>query len=155
MTKEIIVDEKKEEKLKEENNQAKIQEKILTYRILQSRLEEIRKEGEIIERKYIENEATNQLIQDLKKGKTEKDILLPIGNGLFVKGKITDKKLFMDIGAGVISKRSISEAEGVVAQSRAEIESVVKKLNKEMSDTVQKLNELTMELQQLQKSAKA
>ncbi len=152
MTKEIIVDEEKEKRkiAAQQDPQAELQQKVLTYRILQSHLEQIRREAELIERRYIEIEATRQFLEDMKSSKADTEILLPVGNGMFAKGKLTDKKLLMDIGAGILSNKSSTDAESVVHESKAEIEATVKKLNDEMQSTVKKLNDLTPEIQRLQ-----
>lgn len=151
MTKEIIIDEKKEKEMKKEQTQAEVQQKIMTYQILQRHLENIRKEAELVERKFIETEATRQLLGDIKMGSKETEMLLPVGNGLFAKGKLTDKKLLMEIGAGILTKKSIESAEQVVNETRVEIEQAAKKLNNEMKEAVQKLNQLTPELQKMVK----
>jgi prefoldin alpha subunit len=149
MTKEIIVDEEKEKKTQKRNPEAKLQEKVMTYRMLQSHMQEIRKEAELVERKYIEVEASRQFLEDLKKGKTDTEVLLPVGAGIFAKGKLTDKNLLIDIGAGVLSGKSVDKVTVIVEEQKTEIEAAVKKLNKDMKDTVQKLNELGPELQAL------
>lgn len=150
MTKEIVVDEEKEREIKKSSSKDEMQQKVLTYRILQSHLEQLKKDAELIERKYIEVEATKQFLNDAKDGKKDTEILLPVGAGIFAKGKLTDKKLLFDIGSGVMVNKSNADVEAVVENSIAEIESAVKKLNKEMQETVHKLNDLTSELQLLQ-----
>lgn len=152
MTKEIIVDEEKERKkiAMDQNEQADLQQKVLMYRILQSHLEQIRKEAELIERKYVEVEATRQFLEDLKNSTADTEILLPVGNGMFAKGKLTDRKLLMDIGAGILSRKAAADAESSVQSAKAEIEATVKKLNTEMQETVRKLNEIIPEIQRMQ-----
>jgi len=153
MTKEIIVDEEKEKEIVEQDQQQEIQQKVLTYRILHTHLEQIQREAEIIERKYMEIEATKQFIDDLKKSKDGSEILLPVGTGIFARGKLTDKKLLTDIGAGIMTKKTVKDIELMVEGQRAEIEATVKKLNREMRETVQKLNVLTPEIQKLQQGS--
>lgn len=149
MTREIIVDEEKEKEMKKRNPEARLQEKVMTYRILQSHLEQIRKEANLIERSYTEVEASRQLIEDLKKAKSDTEVLLPIGAGIFAKGKLTDKKLLIDIGAGILADKSILKVGEVVEQQKIEIEKAVKKLNMDMKETVEKLNAIGPELQAL------
>lgn len=150
MVKEIIVDEKREQKQKKEDAQTQINEKILSYRILQGRLEEIRREADMLERKFFETESTRQFLEDVQKGEKEIEMLMPIGNGFFAKGVVTDKKLLMDIGAGIFANKSIEGSEVVLNNMKTEIEETVNKLNEEMSRTVEKLNGIASDVRKIQ-----
>jgi len=72
----------------------------------------------------------------------EKGILSPVGQGVFMKSEIVDKKLFVDVGAGVFVRKSAEETQGIVREQ-------IGKLTMARDEMNNKLNGLHEELQRM------
>jgi prefoldin alpha subunit len=81
-----------------------LQEKILAYRIFESRLNALLKQRDLIVNKIVEINSTLESIDEIEKSD---EALFSIGSEAYAKGKIVDKeKVIIEIGANIaIEKR--------------------------------------------------
>lgn len=147
--KEITVDLPKEEKGPGRNKEQEVQQKLLLYQLLQNQLEELKKQGQVIQAKYTEIEATRMALDDLEKIKKEREILIPLGSGIYSGGKSHTGDLLVDVGAGILIRKPIADAAKAIDTRKKEVEVVVDKLQDEMLSIVSKINELGSELQHM------
>jgi prefoldin alpha subunit len=136
-------------------NQKELQEKILTYRVLQSRLDETIKQRDLLMNKIIEMENTLSSLDEIKK--TDKETLFPIGPETFVSGKLTNKeKMLVGIGANIILEKTFDEGKEILKRSKDELERAMKEIQNEINRVSSDLQQLTPELQEMiEKSQKA
>ncbi len=78
----------------------------------------------------------------------EKEFLAPLGEGVFLKAKIEEKELFVNVGSKLVVRKSIKETEDLIERQVKQLESV----KNELEEQVEKLN---TELQKLVKIIKA
>ena len=82
-------------------------------------------------------------IGEIDKNK-EKEILAPLGKGVFIKSEIKDKKIFVDIGAGVLVRKSPKEAREVIEDQLKKLEEMRQEIHKHIESTNQELQSLVM-----------
>jgi prefoldin alpha subunit len=81
--------------------------------MMQRQSEEAERGLQVIDEQINELEKFNDNLDFLDKSK-EKQILANLGKGVFVKSDIKDKKLFVEVGAGIIVRKSAIETRGVI-----------------------------------------
>ena len=131
-----------------ENKQEELQHKYVLYQLLQNRIEELKQQVEMLQQKNMEMETTKFALSEINSMKEGNDVLVPLGSGCYVYGKASNnKKILVDIGAGVMTNKAPEEAQALVEEKREEIEKLVLNLQSELMDAVNKINEIGPELQ--------
>lgn len=129
-------------------NQKELQEKILAYRILQSKLEESLKQREILMNRIMEIENTIEAIEE--SGKNDKETLFPIGSDTFLLGKVTDKnKMLVGIGANILLEKSFEEGKESLNKNKVDLEIAMKEIQHEINHLSSDLQRLTPEIQEM------
>lgn len=111
----------------------------LIFRIQQTQQEskELEEKMEIVDRQISELQGFSVSLNDLDKNKKNKEMLASLGKGVYIKTDIKEDRLFVDVGGGVLVRKSVQEAEKV-------IEEQMKKLNAikvEMTFESERINE--------------
>jgi prefoldin alpha subunit len=89
----------------------------------------------------IEMSSLNFALDELK-GKTGKEVLSPLGRGIFTKTKLISEDLIVDIGGKNFVKKSIPEAKEIIEDQMKKLEDVKKSLEAE----IEKVNEELMDM---------
>lgn len=131
-----------------------IQEKFIMYQLLQKQLEMFREQALQLEKGFLEIETTKQAIEDFQKLKKDNDIMIPLGSGYYIEGKITDlKKVLMSPGANLMLENDLSSAQKSLEDKKKEIENVSKELESKIGEVVHKINDLAPELEKMVKQS--
>jgi prefoldin alpha subunit len=131
-----------------------MQEKILTYRILENRLDSFLKQREMVVSKLIEIQNTLSSMDEIEKSKEE--ILFPIGAEAYAFGKVVDKKRVMvDIGANVILEKTVEEGKQILEKRKAEIENDLNEMQREIAEMSAALEQLGLEIQETPEDSEA
>lgn len=135
-------------------NQKELQEKILTYRILQSRLESLTKQHDLVANKIIELENTLVSIDEF--GNSKEKILFSLGSEAHVFGHADDKeKVIVEIGANIALEKTIDEGKKTLNERKAELEKTINEIQNEVMKVSAAIEQLTPELQRLMESQRA
>ena len=126
-----------------------LQEKFVLYQFLNQRLEEIKQHATIIQHRMMEIETSKIALTEMKTAKSESEILVPLGSGIYAFGRnSSSQKVLVDLGAGIIAKKTIDEATDFMEKKKKEIEDAVQILQSEANAITSKLQEIVPELQQ-------
>lgn len=127
-----------------------LQEKLLTYRILEARLNSLIKEREILISKIVEIQTTLQSIEEIKKSN---DLLFALGSEAYGFGKIKDKKkVIVEVGGGVALEKTTEEAKKTLEERKLEIEKALNEIERNIVEISSRLKELAPEIEKLAKS---
>jgi len=134
--------------------QRELQEKILTYRILQSRLDGLLKDRDLVANKIVELQTTITSIDEAKK--SDGETLFHLGPEAYVSGKITNKeKVIVEIGANIALEKSFEEGKETLGKKKAELEKNLEDVQNEISEISSAIQELTPEIQAMIQSQQA
>ena len=136
-------------------NQRELQERILAYRILQSKLDDNVKERDLITNKLIEVENTLVSIDEMKE--TKEETAFPMGSDVYVFAKNSNKeKLMIGIGANILMEKTFEESKEILNKSKKEFEKTLDDIQKEINQISCSIEEMTPELQEMiEKSQRA
>ncbi len=96
-------------------------------------------------------EAVEQAIVDMNSlflgldeliGAKEKEILAPIGRGIFVKTKLISEDLIVDVGGKNFVKKNISETKELISNQIKKLEEVKEEINKNLEEINEEITEV-------------
>ena len=119
------------------------QELFFKASILEKQSQELQENLILIERQVSELEQFNESLKDFSSSK-EKTMLSPLGRSVFVSTEIKDKNLFVDVGSGVVVRKTPEETMKVIKSqigkfkdAEASIKAQIELHNKELQSILQ------------------
>ena len=129
-------------------NQKELQEKILTYRVLQARLDGAIKQRDLVSSKIFELQNSLASLEEM--GKTDGDILFSLGSEAYAFGKQADKdKVIIEVGANIAVEKTVEEGKNVLKKRKEEFEKAFTEIEAEISQISTTIEEMTPELQSM------
>lgn len=126
----------------------KVQEKLLAYRALESRLSALANQQNMFASKILEIQSTIESINEIDKGKETKDILFPLGSAAYVKGTVADKnKMVVEVGSGVALEKTAEQGKAILEKRKKEIESAMDVLQKDMQSIASTMRKIEVDTQ--------
>ncbi|MBU0461420.1 MAG: prefoldin subunit alpha [Nanoarchaeota archaeon] len=100
-----------------------LQQRYIEYQMFEQQMKAMQEQMEKFDQQIIEICSIAEQLEDLKKTKVNSDILVPIANGIFVKGKLLDNKdVLVNVGAGVTVKKTVDDTAKLLKSQAEEIE---------------------------------
>jgi len=125
-----------------------LQEKMLIYRTLESRLEALTRQRDLVSSKIVEIMSTISSIDEISKN--QKDILFKLGSEAFTYGNVTDKnKILVEIGAGIVLEKPPEDGKEILNKRKQEMENALKEIQNNISQISSAMNQLGPEINQL------
>lgn len=107
-------------------------EKIIEENIIREHIAEIENQLISLENRRLELELIKQSIDELKKHK-DKEIMVPIGAGVLMLGKIVDENnVLINIGSNVFIQKNSEDAKVLIEEQIKEIDAMKESLRKEL-----------------------
>lgn len=136
------------------NKENTLEGKIMEYRVLESRLNAVAKQREVIVSKMIEMQNTVSSIDEIAKGKGK--TLFPIGSAAYVPGKVESKeKMIVEVGAGVALEMDMESTKKILNKRLKDLEMAMLNLQKETEKVSGEIEKLAPEIQRLSTQASA
>jgi len=111
-------------------DEKKLQQKLLTYRFLEDRLNGLLRQRDMIADKISEMMSTLESIKEIDSAKDS--ILFPIGSEAYTFGKILEKdKLIVEIGANIALEKTFKEGKLTLEKRKTELEKALQDIQKE------------------------
>lgn len=104
------------------------QELIFKLSMFEQQIQQLQQQLQAIEQGIIEMNSLNIGLDELV-GKEGKEILAPIGRGIFAKTKLLSEELTVDIGGKNLVKKTIPETKKVIEEQIKKLEDIKKELN--------------------------
>jgi len=90
-------------------------------------------------------------VEALDKAEVGQEILVPIGSGSFIHGKLASKeKIVLNVGAGVSIEKTAAEANSILQVRRSEVLESSKKLNEVLAKIDQEMQKIQAVMQQFE-----
>jgi len=114
----------------EENSQ----ELMLKLSMYEQQIQQLQQQLQSIEQSLVELGSLSIGVGDLE-GKKGKEIMAPIGRGIFVKAKVLEETLRVDIGNKIFVNKTIADTKKLIDEQIKKLEEV----KKEMDDSLESL----------------
>jgi len=121
---------------------------MFVYRTLESRLEALVKQRDLINSKIIEIMSTVSSIDEI--GKNQESVLFKLGSESYAYGNISDKnKILVEIGGGIVLEKSIEKGKDILNKRKQEMENVLKEIQNNILQVSNAINQLGPEINEL------
>ena len=114
------------------DREKEMQSKILEINVMENRLRQLEQSLNIIDQQIMEQQMLQLNIDELKKVKKGQDMLFSLGKNLFVKGKLEDDEILINIGNGIIAKKTGEKAKDIVERQKLQLVSIREEIAKEV-----------------------
>jgi prefoldin alpha subunit len=132
-------------------SEKELQEKIMVYRIVESRIDALIKQRDLFLNKIMELQNTLASIDEI--AKSNQEILFPIGSEAYSFGKVTEtNKIIVEIGAGIALEKNFDEAKEIIVKRKNDIQTTVREIQADIQKLSQSLSSLEFEIQSLAQS---
>jgi len=111
--------------------QEKKQELIFRLGMFEQQIHQLQEQMEAVEKGINDLGFLNFGLDELK-GNIGKEILSPLGKGIFVKTKLTSEDLTVDIGGKNFVKKSIPETKEIIEEQIKKLISIKKEINENL-----------------------
>lgn len=89
------------------------QEDLIQASFIEREAKEVQEKLSFVEQQIIELETFKENLMHLD-SVNEKEMLSSLGKGVFIKTEIKDKKLFVNVGHGILVRKTASEAQHII-----------------------------------------
>ncbi len=104
------------------------QELMMKLGFFEQQVRQIQQQIQAVEQSIIEITSLNSGLDDLQ-GNTDKEILAPIGRGIYAKAKLISEELIVNVGSSNLVKKSIPETKKLIEQQIEKLEEIKSELN--------------------------
>jgi len=119
------------------------QDKYQQMQVLDYQIKQLHKIVENIDAQLLEMSNTVEALKEFEKLKNNDEILFPVANGIFAKGKLTDNTLLrINIGSDVIVEKSITNTIDMMETQAKEIKMYKIEVTSQLQRFTDNLNEL-------------
>jgi prefoldin alpha subunit len=117
------------------------QELMFKLSMFEQQMQEVQQQLQAIDQGIVEMNSLSVGLDELV-GSEGKEILAPVGRGIFIRTKLLSEKLTVDVGGKTFVKKSIPDTKKI-------IEEQIKKLTEVQKDLNEKLENLGVEFQEM------
>ncbi len=126
-----------------------LREKILAFKSFEARLQGLLQQRDLLAKSINEMQSTLETVDELQKNPKE-EIIFSIGSAAYMPGKtIENKKLIVEVGAGVALEKSTEEAKKIIEARKKEFEKTLSEIQIEALNIGQLLDQLAPIIQKL------
>jgi prefoldin alpha subunit len=119
---------------------------IIEFNLFNAKLQELEQQLQVIEKYINELQITGQGLEELK-NMSNKEMLAPMGQGIFVKSKLQEtKEVMVDIGSRVFAKKSIAEAQGIINKKLIDFMALREDIGEQIDAILTRMQELDTKL---------
>jgi len=122
------------------------QELMMKFQMFEQQINQINQQLQAVEQAILELANINAGLDNLI-GSKGKEIMAPIGKGIFAKTKLLDEELTVDIGEKIFVKKSIPETKKILKEQIQKLQEAQEQLNQNMEEINQELTKVMVEEQ--------
>ncbi len=127
-----------------ESNEKK-QEILFKLSLFEQQINQMQQQLQSVERGIIDLSSLELELDDLK-GSNGKEILAPVGRGIFAKAKLLSEDLIMDVGGKNFVKKTIPETQDIIKGQIKKLEQIKSQLQKNSDEISREAEKLIKDL---------
>jgi prefoldin alpha subunit len=116
----------------EHNHLQDNEQKIMELNMLDSRMKQLEQSINFIDQQIMEQQLTQMSIDEIKKMKNGGEMLLPIGKNVFIKGKIEEHEILVNVGNNIFLRRDEEKAKETIGRQKLQISAIRDEIAREM-----------------------
>jgi len=120
---------------------------IMELQMYDQQLRQMEEQARMVEQQVYEHEVMILALENLK-GKNGSETMIPLGPGLFVKGKIEDtEKVYIHVGNKIIASKKVEEAIKIIEKRRDQTMESADKISTQMQKILMKMTAIESKMQ--------
>lgn len=129
------------------------QELMFKLSMYEQQIQQLQQQLQAIEQSIVEMTSLNIGLDELV-GSKGKEIMAPLGRGIFARTKLVSEDLTVDIGEKNLVKKSIPDTKKIIEEQINKLEEVKTSINNSLDKLSEELTKTMMEAQQKQEKKK-
>ena len=126
---------------KKEISQEEQQEIIFRLSMFEQQIQQLQEQINAVEKGIEELKSLDNGLDEIKQG-VGKEILAPLGRGVFVKTKLESEKLTVDIGGKNFVEKSVPDTKSIIEDQITKLNSVKKDLTRNLEQMSQEMSKM-------------
>ena len=126
------------------------QELMMKFGMFEQQIRNLQEQMQAVEKASLDLESINLGLDEIKNGK-DKEILAPIGRGIFVKTKLISDELTVDVGGKNFVTKDVDSTKELIQKQIKKLDDIKKQLDNAFEEINQELTKLMLESQEKQK----
>jgi len=122
------------------------QELLYKFSMFEQQIQALQQQLKVVEESSIDLNSLNFGLDELK-GKTDEEILAPLGRGIFVKAKLASEDLLVDVGGKNFVKKNIEDTKKIIGEQIGKLEKIKEDLDKKLTGIDKELMQTIEEAQ--------
>jgi len=118
----------------------------IKFQIFEQQIMQLQQQLQAVESAILELSKLSIDLEDLK-GNVDKEILSPIGRGVFIKAKLISEELIVDVGGKNLVNKSIPETKKIIEEQIEKLKISKESLNVELEKLNQEVTKVFLEHQ--------
>ena len=114
--------------------------------MLEQQVQQVQQQLQLVEQNITELTSLNFGLEELK-GSKDKEILAPLGRGIFVKTKLLSEELTVDIGSKTFVKKNIEKTKKLIEEQIEKLEEIREQLALSLNEINEEASRLIEEAQ--------
>jgi len=127
-------------------SEEKQRELVFKFQMFEQQMQNIQQQLQAVEQAIVDMGRLNLGLDELKGG-VGKEIVAPIGKGIFAKANLSSEELLVDIGEGNIIQKTIPQTKELIQEQIKKLEHAREELNKAMEEINGELEKIFLEAQ--------
>lgn len=118
-----------------EAKELEVKKKYMNLELIENKIKSVQENIAKINSEMSRVEQIKATLEAMESQKNDEDALLTVSDGVFVKGKITQKdNLYINVGQGVVVKKSYADAYLLIQDQKSKLEQSKKKLSEMLAN---------------------
>ena len=123
------------------------QELLFKLSMSEQHIRQLQQQLQAVEESVIELNSLDFGLDEIK-GSVGKEILAPLGRGIFVKAKLLSEELIVDVGSKNFVKKSIPETKKIIKEQTEKLQEIKKELEEKVDEINGELTKIIFEAQE-------
>ncbi len=124
-------------------NQQELMVKLQTY---EQQAQQLHQQLQAVEEAIVEMGGLNSGLDEIKQGK-DKEILSPLGRGVFTRAKLVSEELMVDVGDKNFVKKTIPETKKIIKDQTEKLQEIQEELQEKLQNIEKEFTKLIQESQ--------
>ncbi len=120
------------------------QEILFKLSMMEQQIRQLQEQIQAVESSLIDIDYLKNSLDELK-GSTEKEILSPIGKGIFIKSKVLSEELILDVGDRKFVKKDIEGTKDMLGKQIKKLEEIKLELESNLDKLGEEVNKIISE----------
>jgi len=122
------------------------QELMMKFSMFEQQIKHLQEQMQAVEKAHLDLESIDLGLDEIKTGK-DKELLAPIGRGIFVKTKLISDELTVDVGGKNFVTKDVESTKALIKKQIEKLGDVQKQLDDAMGNINEELTKLMLESQ--------